>query len=78
MHASMSCKHSVALVFGNCPRHKLWVLTVLTHMHVQRLSDDYQGPARGQSNKPGPRLYEPEGKRFTLLQGDSQSARVFQ
>ena len=29
-------------------------------------------------NKPGPRLYEPQGKRFSLLQGDSDTSRVFQ
>lgn len=37
------------------------------------------GPARGNSlQKPGPRVYEPQGKRFTLLQGDSETSRVFQ
>lgn len=39
-----------------------------------------QGLPRGANglNKPGPRLYEPEGKRFSLLQGDSNTSRVFQ
>nr|QOL01225.1 putative extracellular protein TR9_033 [Trebouxia lynnae] len=42
------------------------------------LADKYQGGPRADSTKAGPRLYEPEGKRYTLLQGDSASARVFQ
>lgn len=45
---------------------------------VQWLADRYQGPPREGSTKAGPRLYEPQGKRFTLLQGDSPSSRVFQ
>lgn len=45
---------------------------------LQWLADRYQGPPREGSTKAGPRLYEPQGKRFTLLQGDSPSSRVFQ
>ena len=45
---------------------------------VQWLADRYEGPPREGSTKAGPRLYEPQGKRFTLLQGDSPSSRVFQ
>ena len=47
-------------------------------LSLQWLADKYQGPPREGSTKAGPRLYEPQGKRFTLLQGDSPSSRVFQ
>lgn len=36
------------------------------------------GPPRAGVDRPGPRLYEPAGKRFLLLQGDSPTSRVFQ
>ncbi|KAK9792276.1 hypothetical protein WJX73_006852 [Symbiochloris irregularis] len=41
-------------------------------------SDDVpQGPGRPTSNIPGPRLYEPGGKRFQLWQGTSPTSRTF-
>lgn len=45
---------------------------------VQWAETDLQQPARSDVLLPAPRLYEPAGKRFKLLQGDSPTSRVFQ
>lgn len=50
-----------------------WVFAAL-----QWASLGLRGPPRPGLTKPGPRLYEPAGKRFQLLQGDSNTSRVFQ
>lgn len=45
--------------------------------HMQWSNDVPQGPGRPMSNVPGPRLYEPAGKRFQLMNAASPTSRSF-
>ena len=51
---------------------------IISRFLVQWSDDIQQGPGRKGSNKAGPRLYEPQGKRFSLLHGASATSRVFE
>ena len=61
-----------------CSRKTFGSRAFLVCYMVQWSDDVQQGPGRKGSNKAGPRLYEPQGKRFSLLHGASPTSRVFE